>query len=89
VPPDDDPPETHPMRLAHPEKHRPKHPKKDYDRLVKAAWDAGWWCIRHSNNYIYCHRPSDNRAVPIKSSPRKIHTLNDTVRQLRKLGLDV
>jgi hypothetical protein len=36
----------HPLRIEHPEAKCPRHPNKEYRRLVEAAWAAGWWCER-------------------------------------------
>lgn len=79
----------HPERLANPDARRPKHPKKDYDALVKQAWEAGWWCWRDSNNYIRCRDPEGKGTVPIPSTPSKQGTLQLKKRQLRRYGLDV
>lgn len=79
----------HPKRLENPEAKRPKAPRKDYDRLVKAAWDAGWWCERRRSNYIFCYHPNESDYVVVKSTPSKQGTLPRTARLLRKLGVDV
>jgi hypothetical protein len=81
--------DPHPKRAANPSARRPLHQDKDYDRLIKAAWDAGWWCRRSRKNYIHCYRPSDNRMVSVPSTPRKQGTLSLTTRKFRTLGLDV
>ena len=87
--PEDEPPDMHPKRLANPNAKRPIHSKKDYNRLVKAAWAAGWWCVRASNNYIKCYRPSDNLLIPLPSTPRKQGTLNLYTDKLRKAGVNL
>jgi hypothetical protein len=88
VPPHDEPPDLHSKRLANPSVPRPEASKKDYDRLVKAAWKAGWWCERRGN-YIYCYPPGIDACVLVKSSPKKQGTYNLTRDKFRKLGLDV
>lgn len=68
---------------------RPRAQRKDYDRLVKAAWDAGWWCYRKKNNYIVCKPPGGGKWVTVPSTPSKQGTLNITTRKFRNSGLDV
>ena len=79
----------HPKRVADKTAKRPVHAKKDYDRLVKAAWRNGWWCERKKTNYIYCYPPGDEGVVVLKSTPRKQGTLNLATEKMRKFGLDV
>jgi hypothetical protein len=79
----------HPKRRANPRATCPRHPKKEYRRLVRAAWEAGWWCERNRKNYIFCYRPSDDARVHVPSTPRKQGTLNRVTDRFRKLGLDV
>jgi hypothetical protein len=91
---DDDEPALHPKRLEDPEASCPRHPDKNYRRLVEAAWDAGWWCRRAKNNHILCYPPrrADERergAVSVPSTPRKQGTLGLTAGKFKKLGLDV
>lgn len=88
MPPDEEPPNLHPDRQKDPYAKRPEAPKKEYDRLVKAAWKAGWSC-RRRGNYIYCYPPDIDDCVLVKSSPSKQGTLNRTTDKFRKLGLDV
>lgn len=84
---DDDPPLQHPQRRGFQGK-RPEAPRKEYDALVKAAWKAGWWCKRRSNNYIACQPPDGRGWVNVPSTPSKQGTLDRTRRSFRKYGLD-
>jgi hypothetical protein len=91
----DQPPE-HPKRIENPTAPRPKAGKKDYDKLVKAAWDARWWCYRRSDGYIVCCPPPGNPEPPgqpnfvlVPSTPSKQGTLDRVTRGLRKRGLAV
>ena len=86
---DDEPPDIHPERREKPDAPCPRACKKEYRRLVKAAWDAGWWCERTRKNYIRCYRPEDNQMVLVPCTPSKQGTLNRTTDKFRKLGLDV
>lgn len=79
----------HPKRLENPNARRPELPKRDYDLLVKACWDAGWWCRRSGKNYILCYPPDDSQMVRIPSTPSSVHKLNNVTRNLRRKGLDV
>lgn len=84
----DEPPDLHPRRREQPDATCPRHPKKDFRRLVQAAWDAGWWCERNRKNYIFCRRP-DGQTVMVPSTPKKQGTLNLVTQKFRKLGLNV
>jgi hypothetical protein len=78
----------HRLRIERPEAKCPRHPDKDYRRLVKAAWTAGWWCERR-RKYIYCW-PPDLRLDPVKvpMTPYKRTILNVTGK-FRRSGLEV
>ena len=78
----------HPLRIDHPEAKCPRHPKKEYRRLVEAAWDAGWWCERR-RKYIYC-RPPDARRPPVKvpMTPKR-RTIHNVKADFRRRGLGV
>ena len=79
----------HPKRLENPDAKCPRHPRKEYRRLIEAAWEAGWWCWRDSNNYIRCRDPGGFGTIPVPSTPSKQGTLNVKTRQFRRAGLDV
>lgn len=76
---------------------RPKACQKDYDKLVKVAWDAGWRCVRKPNGYVQCFpppgspppRPGDPYFVQVPCTPSKQGTLNITKRKFRRFGLDL
>lgn len=80
--------ELHPKRIANPTATRPKHPKKEYDAIIKAVWAAGWWCIRRGNNYILCYPTDDSKMISVPCTPKKIHTLNNVARKFRAKGVD-
>lgn len=88
-------PPEHPKRVANRNAQRPRAPRKDYDKLVKAAWDAMWWCERRSNGYIVCHPPPGSPQPPgpdfvlVPCTPSKQGTLNRVTRNFRKRGLKV
>lgn len=79
----------HPKRLEYPNAKRPRAPRKEYDRLVREAWRADWWCERKSNGYIHCYPPDDSGVVIVRSTPSKQGTFSRTRDQFRKRGLDV
>lgn len=79
----------HRKRTENPDAKRPKHPRKEYDPLIAAAWDAGWWAERSSKNYIILFPPDGGRFVPVPSTPSGTRTLRNVRAQLRKRGLDV
>lgn len=78
----------HPKRRAHPEASRPRHARKDYDRLIRAAWDAGWWCERRGTNHIACY-PHAGAFVMVPSTPSGARTFANVRAQLRRAGLSV
>jgi hypothetical protein len=80
--------QKHERRLEEPDARCPKHPNKEYRRLVEAAWRAGWWCERR-RKYIYC-RPPDKKSgiVKIPMTPHR-RTIHNVRRNLRVRGLDV
>jgi hypothetical protein len=78
----------HPLRIAHPEAKCPRHPDKDYRRLVQAAWAAGWWCVRQ-RKYIYCRPPDLNlKPIQIPMTPYK-RTIHNVTGKFRRSGLEV
>lgn len=80
----------HPKREANPQATRPKHANTDFDRLVKAAWTAGWWIERSSTNYLKCYPPGDGHVVIVPSTPHtKGHRLKAMRQAFRAQGLDV
>lgn len=89
---DDDPDDEtklHPKRVANPAAKCPRHGRKDYRRLIQAAWDAGWWCERGSDGYIKCWPPDAKRMVPIPATPSGTRTIDNKRAQFKRSGLDV
>ncbi len=78
----------HPRRRANPSAKRPRHARKDYDALVKAAWEAGWWCERKGTNHIACYPPG-GAYVMMPSTPSGSRTLANVRAKLRRAGLAV
>jgi hypothetical protein len=81
-------PKPHPKRLEKPHAKRPKAPDKDLDKLVKQAWEAGWWCWRGSK-YIYCDSTDRTTRVKIAMTPSDWRTLANTKRDFRSGGLSL
>jgi predicted RNase H-like nuclease len=79
----------HPKRLANQKATRPRHSKKDYDALVAAAWDAGWWCETRGSNYIACYPPDGSAFVMVPSTPSSQRTLRNLRSRFKRAGLDV
>jgi hypothetical protein len=65
-------PQLHPKRVANPSAKCPKAKDKDIRPLVKAAWDAGWWCEVKRTNYIECWPPgaASSCRCPARRTPR-------------------
>lgn len=80
----------HPRRLANPDAARPKHPKKDWDTLLHAAWEQGAWIETTKKGTIRVY-PPDQRGEILT-----IHMTNSDYRSLanarsafRRSGLNV
>jgi hypothetical protein len=83
-------PQLHPKRVANPSAKCPKAKDKDIRPLVKAAWDAGWWCEVKRTNYIECWPPGGGKFVQVPSTPHtKGHRLKNLRQEFRRAGLDV
>jgi hypothetical protein len=78
---------VHPKRRQNPNAKRPKHPHKDYDRLIAAAWEAGWWVERGGKNYLKCMAPTGGWVVHVPSTPSSQATLRNKRAQFRRYGL--
>jgi hypothetical protein len=77
----------HPKRAAKPDAKRPKHQKKDWDPLVKEAWDQGWW-VERRRKYIYCYALDENESiVKVPMTPSGSRTMNNKRRDFRAAGL--
>ena len=79
----------HPKRVANDKASRPKRQTKEYDALIKAAWKAGWWCVRGRSNYIKCYDPAKKEVVNVPSTPGRNARRHIVREQFRDLGLDV
>lgn len=84
---DDQP--LHPLRIANPTARCPKACRPEYTKLVKAAWKAGWWCERRSDNYVKCWHPDGVRYANVPCTPSKQGTWNITRRKFLRAGVDV
>lgn len=79
----------HPKRLKNPNAKRPKAKNKDNDKLVKAAWDAGWWCETAKKGYIHVMSTDLVTMIVIESTPGDHHSVKNTRSRLKRAGLDV
>jgi hypothetical protein len=68
---------------------RPKARRKDLDKLVKKAWDAGWRCVERRSNYIQCYPPNGDPPVTVKSTPSEGRYEKNLRAAFRRAGLDV
>lgn len=84
---DADEPHLHPKRIANPHATCPKHPKKEWRKLVQRAWDAGWWC-EWRNHYIRCWPPDPSaEAVSLPSTPSSGRSLLNYMKKMQRSGL--
>lgn len=79
----------HPKRVEYPDAKCPDHTKKDYRLLVKAAWAAGWWCVKR-RKYIFIY-PIDSTQdiVKVPMTPSSQRTLENLKSALKGAGLDL
>jgi hypothetical protein len=82
-------PSLHSLRIANDKAKCPKACRPEYTVFVKAAWKAGWWCERRSDNYVKCWHPDGIQFVNVPCTPSKQGTWNITRRKFRRAGLDV
>lgn len=79
----------HPKRRKQPRARRPKVPNKDLNKLVKAAWEQGWWCERGKKNHVKCMAPTGGWVVDVPSTPSSQRTVRNKRAQFRRYGLDI
>lgn len=75
-----------PNRKGAPGAKRPKMPRKEMDRLCKAAWDAGCVCERTRKNYVKVYALG-GRIVMLPSTPSGRDTPNAKERALNRAGI--
>ncbi len=79
----------HEKRLATSGAKCPKHPKKEYRLLVRAAWEAGWW-VERRRKYIYCFPPDKAKDwVKVPMTPSSSRTLDNVRRNFEASGLSL
>lgn len=84
-----DDPAIHRLRTERPDAKCPRHPRKDYRRLVETAWGAGWW-IERRRKYIFCKPPDETLdIVKVPMTPSDRRTLRNVERNLRASGLEL
>lgn len=80
----------HPERTKHPGAKRPKSRHKDTDKLLQAAWDAGWWLYRtKGDTYVHCLSPDGVHRTKAANTPSDHRGLRNLRTALRHGGLDV
>ena len=78
----------HPKRLQFREAKRPKVKDKDHDRLVKKAWEAGWWCERKKSGSVRCC-PVTGACVTVHGTANGPRSLDNVKSCFRASGLEV
>jgi hypothetical protein len=76
----------HPKRLQNPAAKCPRHPHKDWRPLVRAAWVAGWWCVRR-RKYILCYAPNGKSIVKVPMTPSDWRTFRNKKTEFARVGL--
>jgi hypothetical protein len=82
----------HPKRRENPHAECPTAGHGEVDRLVGAAWRAGWWCERKTDGMIAC-RPlpgtSKKGFFMVPCAPSKTGMLRRLERDFRQLGVEL
>lgn len=82
-------PQQHRWRTENPEAKCPGHTDKDYRLLVKAAWGAGWKCVK-KKKYIHCYPPDETKdSVWVPMTPSSQRRLRNVKANFRAAGLPV
>lgn len=82
-------PQQHRWRTENPEAKCPRHNDKDYRLLVKAAWAAGWKCVKKTK-YIHCYPPDETKdSVWVPMTPSSQRTLRNVKSNFKAAGLSV
>ncbi len=79
----------HPRRTANLNAKRPKVTHNGLDRLIAAAWDAGYSCERGRKNYVKCYPPDGKPMVVVAATPSDHRTYRNTRAEFRRRGLNV
>ncbi len=79
----------HPQRLANPSARRPKVKDKALDKMVEAAWKAGWHCRKTGKGHVFCYPPDGGRMVDVANTPSDHRTVPNTRSYFRRTGLKI
>jgi len=77
----------HKDRIDDPDAKRPKHTRKDFDSLIRAAWDQGWSVTKTGKNYLLCKHPTNGSFVKVPSTPSSNRTLMNKRSEFKRGGL--
>lgn len=79
----------HYRRVDQPTK-RPKHPDKQYDELVQAAWNAGWFVEKKKSGHFACYPEDETKDIVVIPGTGSDHRGPANARaQFRRSGLNV
>jgi hypothetical protein len=62
--------------------------KKDFKRVQKAAWDAGWWPAQKRSGLMW-QSPDQRFQVMVHGTSSDHHAFNNMVAEFRKAGLKI
>lgn len=79
----------HKRRAKEPDAKRPRVRNREHDALVKAAWDAGWWCEQRKSGSVLCLAPDDVGKVMVHGTASGPRSLKNVRADFRRAGLDV
>lgn len=79
----------HPNRTKRPDARRPKVRDREHDALVKAAWEAGWWCEQRKGGSVLCLAPDGVGKVTVHGTANDPRSFKNVRSDFRRAGLDI
>ncbi len=79
----------HPKRVAQLNASRPRLKNQELDAMIRAAWDAGWWCEVGKKGHVKCFDPGGKKMVIVPSTPSDYRSIPNTRSQFRQAGLAI
>jgi hypothetical protein len=84
----------HPKRVADPHARCPKVKDSELQKMIEAAWAAGWWCEWTGSGHVNCYTPpppdgSRGKIVNVANTPSDRRTVPNTRSTFRRAGLQL
>lgn len=84
----------HPKRIANAAAHCPKVKDAELQKMIEAAWAAGWWSEKRSSGHVACYSPpvvggGRGAIVLVANTPSDRRTVPNTRSTFRRAGLQI